>query len=155
RRHGGGAAAGRQTARGAAGEGHHHRRGDHSRARAEADRVGRREQDPSEAHLGRAAAALLGPHRASDVEGTILITVSGTGVAAASLTLAALAVVVTCIGASLRRLYFAIVPTALDPVPLVKELTGEKGRARHREVCAAIAEVPGADWERDVVAALA
>lgn len=68
--------------------------------------------------------------------------------------MAALLVVVTCIGASFRRLYFATMPTALDPAPLVKELLGEKGRARYADICAAIATTPDADWERDLVDAL-
>ncbi|WP_394820602.1 hypothetical protein [Pendulispora albinea] len=72
-----------------------------------------------------------------------------------AVTLAALLVVATCIGASFRRLYFATTPTALDPAILLKELTGEKGRARYLDVCAAIAQTPEADWEREVVAALA
>ncbi|WP_394849313.1 hypothetical protein LZC95_17935 [Pendulispora brunnea] len=69
--------------------------------------------------------------------------------------LASLAVVLTCIGASFRRLYFATTPTALAPAPLVKALTGPKGRAAYADVCAAIVATPDADWERDVVEALA
>ena len=45
-------------------------------------------------------------------------------------------------------------PTALEPALLLKELTGEKGRARYGDVCAAIAQTADADWERDVVEAL-
>lgn len=70
-------------------------------------------------------------------------------------TAAAVLVILSCIGASFRRLYFAILPTALDPELLVKELTGPQGRARYTDVCVAIAETPEADWEREVVEALA
>ena len=69
-------------------------------------------------------------------------------------TLAALAVVLGCIGASVRRLDFAINPTPLDAGLLVKELLGARGRARYAAVCRAIAETPEAEWERDVVEAL-
>lgn len=62
--------------------------------------------------------------------------------------------VLGCIGASARRLYFAVHPTPLDAALLVKELQGARGRARYAALCRAIAETPEADWERDLVDAL-
>ena len=64
-------------------------------------------------------------------------------------------VVLSCIWASVARLRRAIAPTAIDPVPLLEALRGDAGRARYDDVCAAIAEDPDADWERELVLAFA
>jgi hypothetical protein len=69
-------------------------------------------------------------------------------------TAAALAIVLMCIGASTKRLWYATNPTSLDAGQLVKELAGDKGRGRYEDVCRAIAETPDAEWERDLVEAL-
>jgi hypothetical protein len=60
-------------------------------------------------------------------------------------------VTVCCVWASLRRLRTAIAPTSIDPAPILEALRGEEGRARFDDVCAALADAPDAEWERELV----
>lgn len=70
--------------------------------------------------------------------------------------LTALAVLVAlgCALASLRRVQYAVAPTALSPAVLLEALRGESGRARYPRVREAMLADPAADWERDLLHAL-
>lgn len=56
-----------------------------------------------------------------------------------------------CVAASVRRLWFVTHPTALHPDDVIALATGPTAIANVRD---RIAEVPEADWERDLVEAL-
>jgi hypothetical protein len=70
------------------------------------------------------------------------------------LTLLALTTTVICIAASVRRLRFAIAPTALDPGVLLEALRGDRGREELSRVREAVMREPGADWERALFEAI-
>lgn len=72
-----------------------------------------------------------------------------------ALTIVSAAVALSCVAASVRRLIFALSPTALDPAVLLEALRGDKGRARYAALGSALETVPEAEWERELVGALA
>ncbi len=65
----------------------------------------------------------------------------------------ALLVIFGCGWVSFARLRRAIAPTRIDPTPLFEALRGDAGRARFADVCAAVADDPDAEWERELVLA--
>ncbi|MDB4945249.1 MAG: hypothetical protein JWP97_4783 [Labilithrix sp.] len=71
---------------------------------------------------------------------------------------AAILVALACAAASARRVWFAAHATALDPGEIVKAL-GPPGAPASISALdrlrALVAELPGADWERELLAALA
>ncbi len=67
----------------------------------------------------------------------------------------AAAVSLACVAASTRRLAFVMDATWLDPARLLRALQGDRGRARHPRILAAIAAEAGAAWEREICDALA
>lgn len=64
------------------------------------------------------------------------------------LTILAAVIALLCIAACVRRLAFAIAPTALDPTVLVEVLRGDAGRARFPAVAQAVRALPEGAWER-------
>jgi len=66
----------------------------------------------------------------------------------------AIVVALACVFASARRLWFAANPTALHPDDVVDFLGKSPDRAALGRLRDAIANVPEADWERDLVEAL-
>ncbi|CAN5388435.1 hypothetical protein BH09MYX1_BH09MYX1_19880 [soil metagenome] len=64
-------------------------------------------------------------------------------------------IAIACAAASLRRLSFAVAPTAFDPALLVTALRGDDGAKRLPVLERAITKEPSADWERDLFSAIA
>lgn len=67
----------------------------------------------------------------------------------------AILVALLCVCASARRLWFAASPTVLHPDDVVAFLGPSPDRAALARLRAAVADVPDADWERDLLFALA
>jgi len=69
----------------------------------------------------------------------------------------ALVIAVVCVGASFRRLVFALTPTSLDVMALGAALRGDAGRARLSGLKQALAGEDGSsmEWERSVLDAAA
>src|SRR4051812_14648415 len=62
-----------------------------------------------------------------------------------------------CVAASVRRLVFGVGPTALHPAILLEALRGNPDQARdnYERLADALEKVPEADWERELMDALA
>jgi hypothetical protein len=67
----------------------------------------------------------------------------------------AILVALSCVLASARRMMFVASPTALHPDDVVRALGRAPDRAVLERLRAAVADVPDADWERDLLDALA
>lgn len=67
----------------------------------------------------------------------------------------AIFVALACVAASARRLWFAANPTAIHPDDVVASLGRSPDRAALERLRHALADVPEADWERDLLDALA
>lgn len=63
-------------------------------------------------------------------------------------------IAIACSAASLRRLAFAVAPTAFDPALLLGALRGEGAEKRVARMRRAAELEPTADWERELFAAL-
>ncbi len=63
-------------------------------------------------------------------------------------------IAIACSAASLRRLAFAVAPTAFDPALLLGALRGEGAEKRVARMRRAAEMEPTADWERELFAAL-
>ena len=63
-------------------------------------------------------------------------------------------IAIACSAASLRRLAFAVAPTAFDPALLLGALRGEGAEKRVARMRRAAELEPAADWERELFAAL-
>lgn len=63
-------------------------------------------------------------------------------------------IAIACSAASLRRLAFAVAPTAFDPALLLGALRGEGAEKRVARMRRAAEIEPTADWERELFAAL-
>lgn len=61
---------------------------------------------------------------------------------------------ILCAAASLRRVAFAVAPTAFDPTMLLASLRGDAGKKRLPRIRRSIELEPSADWERELLAAL-
>ena len=70
------------------------------------------------------------------------------------LVLASVLVALSCTAASLRRLKFAVAPTALDPGILLAHLRGDAGRKRLKHARRSIDRIQGAEWEKELLAAI-
>lgn len=70
------------------------------------------------------------------------------------LVLASALVALACTVASLRRLKFAVAPTSLDPGILLARLRGDAGRKGVVRVRRAIERADGAEWEKELLAAV-
>jgi hypothetical protein len=68
--------------------------------------------------------------------------------------LVAVLVALACAAASARRVWFAANATALHPEDVNAALAKATGRDAVEALRALVAQVPGADWERDLVEAL-
>jgi hypothetical protein len=68
--------------------------------------------------------------------------------------LAAVLVALVCAAASARRVWFAANATALHPEDVNAALGKAEGHEAVERLRAMVAEVPGADWERDLLEAL-
>jgi hypothetical protein len=66
----------------------------------------------------------------------------------------AILVALACVLASARRMWFAANPTALHPDDVVASLGRSPDRAALARLRELVAEVPNADWERDLLDAL-
>jgi len=69
--------------------------------------------------------------------------------------IASVIVALACVAASTRRLWLAAHPTALHPDDVVASLGRNPGRASLARLRAATRDEPSADWERDLLDALA
>jgi hypothetical protein len=67
----------------------------------------------------------------------------------------AVVVALGCILASVKRLRMAVAPTKLDPRPIVDALKGDAGKANLPALREAILEEPDAEWEHELVHAMA
>lgn len=70
------------------------------------------------------------------------------------LVLASALVALSCTVASLRRLKFAVAPTSLDPGLLLARLRGDNGPKELERVRRAIGRSAGAEWEKELLAAV-
>ena len=61
-----------------------------------------------------------------------------------ALAIVSVVVSVGCVAASIRRLIYAMAPTALDPAVLLDALRGDKGHVRYRALATALEAVPEA-----------
>jgi hypothetical protein len=68
---------------------------------------------------------------------------------------AAILVALLCVAASARRMWFAACPTALHPDDVIATLAGAPGAAGIARLRNAVVREPAADWERDLLEALA